>query len=160
MGVKNGIGKTKGTEHRLTLNTPKREWELGSGEEATAKEWTELLQQWIGLPKLERMQRASQVGEATVVKSQWMEVRVDVYKPDEISDEELSRSNTIQKSVSSFSRTFTLSGRKKAKEAKEEAAKAAEAAKAGPEPSGVIEDEDEDEDEEAAFTWVYVTLMT
>ena len=93
MGVKNGIGKTKGTEHRLTLNTPKREWELGSGEESTAKEWTELLQQWIGLPKLERMQRASQVGEATVVKSQWMEVRVDVYKPDEISDEELPRSN-------------------------------------------------------------------
>jgi len=157
MGVKNGIGKTKGTEHRLTLNTPKREWELGSGEETTAKEWTELLQQWIGLPKLERLQRASQVGEATVVKSQWMEVRVDVYKPDEISDEELSRSNTMQKSVSSFSRTFTLSGRKKKKE--EAAAEAAKAAQ--PEPSGLPDDaEEDDEDEEAAFTWVYVTLMT
>jgi len=152
MSVKTSIGKTKGTEHRLTLNTPKREWELGSGEETTAKEWDELLQQWIGLPKLERLQRASQVGEATVVKSQWMEVRVDVYKPDEISDEELSRSNTIQKSVSSFSRTFTLSGRKKKKEEEE--------AKAQPEPSGLPDDAEDEEDEEAAFTWVYVTLMT
>ena len=38
MGVKGGMGKTKGTEYRVTLNTPKREWELGSGEEDTAKE--------------------------------------------------------------------------------------------------------------------------
>ena len=32
-----------------------------------------------------------------VVKAQWMEARVVVYTPDEISDEELARSNTIQK---------------------------------------------------------------
>ena len=75
MGVKGGLGKTKGTEHRVTLNTPSREWELGSGEEGTAKEWADLLQQWVGLPKVERMQRPSQTGEASVVKAQWMEVR-------------------------------------------------------------------------------------
>mgnify|MGYP001397320841 CR=1 FL=1 len=34
--VKAGMGKTKGTEHRITLNTPKREWELGSGEAPVA----------------------------------------------------------------------------------------------------------------------------
>merc|ERR1719482_1343147 len=110
MGVKGGMGKTKGTEYRVTLNTPKREWELGSGEEDTAKEWTTLLSIWIGLPKVDREQSKEL---RAVVKAQWMEVRIEVYKPDEISDEELARSNTIQKSVSSFTRTFTLSGRKK-----------------------------------------------
>ena len=59
-------------------------------------------------------------GSSEVVKAQWMEVRIEVYKPDEISDDELARSNTIQKSVSSFTRSFTLTGRKKEK--KEEAA--------------------------------------
>ena len=44
------------------------------------------------------------------------QVRIEVYKPDEISDDELARSNTIQKSVSSFTRSFTLTGRKKEKE--------------------------------------------
>ena len=79
----------------MTLNTPKREWELGSGEEGTAKEWTDLLLQWIGLPKVERMESAaSKSGGSSVVKAQWMEVRVDVYKPDELSDEELARSET------------------------------------------------------------------
>jgi len=154
MGVKSGLGKTKGTEHRLTLNTPNREWELGSGEESTAKDWAELLSQWVGLPKVERMQRPSQVGEASMVKAQWMEVRVDVYKPDEISDEELSRSNTIQKSTSSLSRTFTLSRRKKSTKEVEEPAGEPEGAGGGEEG-----DEDEDEDE-AAFTWVYVALMS
>ena len=42
-------------------------------------------------------------------------MRIEVYKPDEISDDELARSNTIQKSVSSFTRSFTLTGRKKEK---------------------------------------------
>jgi len=136
------------------LNTPKREWELGHGEEATSKEWADLLQQWIGLPKMERVQvEDGGSGEAKVVKAQWMEVRVDVYKPEEISDEELQRSNTIQKTMSSFSRTFTLSGRKKKKEdeASPEPAMA--------EPSGIVDDEEDDEEEEA-FTWVYVTLMS
>ena len=52
-GVKPALGKTKGTEHRITLQTPKREWELGSGEEAVAKDWIEQLQQWVGLPKVQ-----------------------------------------------------------------------------------------------------------
>jgi len=156
MGIKPGMGKTKGTEHRLTLNTPKREWELGSGEAGLAKEWVELMQSWIGLPKVERVQAEGAGKEAAVVKSQWMEVRVDVYKPEEISDEELARSNTIQKTVSSLSRTFTLSRNKKKKE--EEAAQAAAAAASEPSASAAVEDEDEDE--EAAFVWVFVALMT
>ena len=53
MGVKTGHGKTKGTEHRITLNEPKREWELGSGEAALAAEWAEVLRAWIGLPKVD-----------------------------------------------------------------------------------------------------------
>ena len=121
MGVKAGLGKTKGTEHRITLNTPKREWELGSGEQAVAGEWVEVLQAWIGLPKVERVAAVS--GSNDVVKAQWMEVRVEVYKPEEISDDELARSNTIQKTVSSFTRSFTLTGKKK----KEEEPAAAEA---------------------------------
>ena len=68
MGVKNGTGKTKGTEHRVTLNTPKREWELGSGEQAVAGEWVEVLQAWIGLPKVERVAAVS--GSNDVVKAQ------------------------------------------------------------------------------------------
>ena len=79
-----------------------------------------------------------------------MECRVDVYKPDEISDEELARSNTIQKSVSSFSRTFTLTGRKKPKEVEVEAAPA--------EAEG--EGEEEDEEDGEVFNWVYVVLMS
>ena len=104
------MGKTKGTEYRVTLNTPGRDWELGSGEQATAKEWSELLLKWIGLPKVERIDAMKQAGDgdSSVVKAQWMELRVDAYKPDEISDEELARSNTMQRSVSSISRTFTL----------------------------------------------------
>ena len=71
------------------------------------------LQAWIGLPKVERV--ATTGGSNDVVKAQWMEVRVEVYKPEEIDDLELARSNTIQKSVSSFTRSFTLTGRKKEK---------------------------------------------
>ena len=52
MGVKGAVSKTKGTEHRVTVKTARREWELGSPEEATAAEWISLLQQWIGLPKV------------------------------------------------------------------------------------------------------------
>ena len=46
-----------------------------------------------------------------------MEARIVVYTPDEISEEELARSNTIQKSTSSFGRSFTLTGKKKGKPA-------------------------------------------
>jgi len=158
MGVKGGLGKTKGTEHRVTLNTPNREWELGSGEEATAKEWADLLSEWVGLPKVERMTRPSQAGDASVVKSQWMEVRIDVYKPDEISDEELSRSNTLQKSTSSLSRTFTLSRRKK--EAKQEPPDSPTTPSEPSETAPAAEDDDDDDDDEAAFTWVYMALMS
>merc|ERR1719197_249653 len=125
MGVKGGMGKTKGTEYRVTLNTPKREWELGSGEEDTSKEWIALLSNWIGLPKVDREQSKEL---RAVVKAQWMEVRIEVYEPEEISDEELARSNTIQKSVSSFTRSFTLTGRKKKAAAEAETAAAAAAA--------------------------------
>ena len=66
-------------------------------------------------------------------------MRIEVYKPDEISDDELARSNTIQKSVSSFTRSFTLTGRKKEKKEEEKE----EAAAGGGE-------EDDDEEDEAA----------
>jgi len=158
MSVRASIGKTKGTEHRITVSTPKREFELGSDDKALADAWIADLQQWIGLPKVERIHRESLVGAATVVKSQWMEARVEVYVPEEISDEELARSNTIQKTVSSFGgigRTFTLSRSKKEKPAT--ATTAAEADK--------VEDEDEDEDDgeegdDDAFNWVFVALMS
>ena len=141
MSVKNSIGKTKGTEHRITVATPKREFELGCDDKALADSWVADLQQWstltpprpsyawpfargplppavvaahdlrwiilacaVGLPKVERLERRSVDGEEKVVKSQWMESRIVVYVPDEISDEELARSNTIQKTVSSFGR--------------------------------------------------------
>ena len=96
-----------------------------------------MLQAWIGLPKVERIESSGASSE--VVKAQWMEVRIEVYKPDEISDDELARSNTIQKSVSSFTRSFTLTGRKKEKKEEE---KKEEAAAGGGE-------EDEDEEDEA-----------
>ena len=53
-----------------------------------------------------------------------------------------ARSNTIQKTVSSFGRTFTLTGKKKAK-AEPEAAK-----------------EEVEEEEEETFNWVFVALMS
>ena len=156
--MKGGMGKTKGTEYRVTLNTPKREWELGSGEEDTAKEWTTLLSNWIGLPKVDREQSKEL---RAVVKAQWMEVRIEVYKPDEISDEELARSNTIQKSVSSFTRSFTLTGRKKKAAAEAETAAAAAAATtAAAEAANGEEEGEEGEDEEEAFKWVYVALFS
>jgi len=148
MSVKPGMGKTKGTEYRITLQTAKREWELGSGEDAVAKDWVEQLQQWVGLPKVERARGESIATGARVVKAQWMECRVNVYKPDEISDEELARSNTIQKTVSSFSRTFTLSRNKPKKEE-------APAVEKPPE-----EEEEEDDDDDGVFNWVYVALMS
>jgi len=154
MSVKGSLGKTKGTEHRVTVSTPKREFELGSDDKGIADAWIQDLLQWIGLPKVERLVRESMAGQANVVKSQWMEARVVVYVPDEISDEELARSNTIQKTVSSFSRTFTLSSKKKKeKAAAEEEAKTAAAA-------ADEEEDDEDEDEEDTFNWVFVALMS
>ena len=64
-----------------------------------------------------------------------------------------ARSNTIQKSVSSFTRSFTLTGRKKDK--KEGEAKPAEAEAPADE-----EEEGSDDEEDDAFTWVYVALMS
>ena len=78
-----------------------------------------------------------------------------MYKPEEIDDAELARSNTIQKTVSSFTRSFTLTGSKK-KDKAAEAEKAAEAAA----PAEEEDDDDDDEEEEDAFTWVYVALMS
>ena len=83
-----------------------------------------------------------------------MEARVVVYVPDEISDEELARSNTIQKTVSSFGRTFTLTGRKK---------KAPEVVAVTPaaKPADDDEEEGEEEDEEEeTFNWVFIALMS
>jgi len=149
MGVRPGLGKTKGTEHRITLQTPQRDWELGSPEEVVAKDWIEQLQLWVGLPKVERVRGESVATGARLVKGEWMECRVEVFKPEEISDEELARSNTMQKTVSSFSRTFTLTGRKKKEEEP--------AADVGKEE----EDEDnEDDEDEGTFNWVYVALMS
>merc|ERR1719240_457923 len=126
MSVKGGLGKTKGTEHRITIHTPKREFELGSDDKNLAAAWISDLEAWIGLPKVVRDESAGAGGAggaAQVVKSQWMEARVVVYTPDEISDEELARSNTIQKTTSSFiGRTFTLTKKKKKEEPKPEAA--------------------------------------
>jgi len=158
MSVKGLLGKTKGTEHRITVATPKREFELGSDDPSIQQAWINDLQQWIGLPKVERVSRESQAGATAVVKSQWMEARIVVYVPDEISDEELQRSNTLQKTVSSFSRTFTLSSKKK-KEAKAEAA-AADAAKAGAGLGDDDDEEDDDDDDEESFNWVFVALMS
>jgi hypothetical protein len=154
--VRASLGKTKGTEHRITLQTPKREWELGSGEDAVAKDWIEQLQMWVGLPKIERLEAGATAssGSATLVKAQWMECRVDVYKPDEISDEELARSNTIQKTVSSFSRTFTLTRNKKPSAAEVPETKAEEGG------GGDGDDDDDDDDDDELFNWVYVALMS
>jgi len=157
MSVRASIGKTKGTEHRITVSTPKREFELGSDDKALADAWIADLQQWIGLPKVERIHRESLVGAATVVKSQWMEARIEVYVPDEISDEELARSNTIQKTVSSFGgigRSFTLTRSKKDK--------TPSAASAEPEKNeeGEEDDDDEEEGDDEAFNWVFVALMS
>ena len=74
-----------------------------------------------------------------------------VYTPDEISDDELARSNTIQKTVSSFGRSFTLTGKKKKP----------------PEPVAKKESEEEEDDEdegeeeeEEVFNWVFIALMS
>jgi len=154
MSVKGLLGKTKGTEHRITVATPKREFELGSDDPTIQQAWINDLQQWIGLPKVERVTRESQAAATAVVKSQWMEARIVVYVPDEISDEELARSNTLQKTVSSFSRTFTLSSKKKKEKAEAAAAEKAGAAAADE------EEEDDDDDEEESFNWVFVALMS
>jgi hypothetical protein len=151
MNVKGSVGKTKGTEHRITISAPKREFELGCDDKALADGWIADLLNWIGLPKVERRDRSSSEGEAKVVKSQWMEARVVVYTPDEISDDELARSNTIQKTVSSFGRSFTLTGKKKKP----------------PEPVAKKESEEEEDDEdegeeeeEEVFNWVFIALMS
>ena len=157
VSVKGGLGKTKGTEHRITISTPKREFEMGSDDKNLAAAWIDDLQAWIGLPKVVRDESAggaSSGGAAQVVKSQWMEARVVPYMPDEISDEELARSNTIQKTTSSFlGRTFTLTKKKKPKEE----AKPAEAAEKKDDED---EDEDDSDDAEEAFNWVFVALMS
>ena len=85
-------------------------------------------------------------------------MRVEVYKPEEIDDLELARSNTIQKSVSSFTRSFTLTGRKKEKK-EDETKAAAEAEAAAAAAGGGEEEEGEEEEDDDSFTWVYVALM-
>jgi len=162
ISVKGGLGKTKGTEHRITVATPKREFELGSDDKALAGAWITDLEQWIGLPKVIRDESAgsASAGVAQVVKSQWMEARVVVYEPDEISDEELARSNTIQKTTSSFGgaigRTFTFAGKKKG--AKPSDAPPPE--KKEEEKADDDDDDDDDDDEAEAFNWVFVALMS
>ena len=59
--------------------TPKREFELGCDDKLLAEGWIADLQQWIGLPKVERLERQPADGEEKVVKSQWMEARIVVY---------------------------------------------------------------------------------
>ena len=76
---------------------------------------------------------------------------LQVYTPDEISDEELARSNTIQKTTSSFSLSF----RKKKKEPPPVAA----AAPPPPEKDDEEEGEEEEEEEEA-FNWVFVAMLS
>ena len=162
MAVKGAVGKTKGTEHRVTVATPKREFELGCDDKSLAESWIGDLQQWIGLPKVERVANASgTAGETKVVKSQWMEARVVVYTPDEISDEELARSNTIQKTVSSFGglgRTFTLTGRKKDKKPVE--VQPVTAAKPAAADDDDEEEGEEEDEEEETFNWVFIALMS
>ena len=155
MSVKGSLGKTKGTEHRITVCTPKREFELGCDDKPLSDGWIADMQQWIGLPKVERLERKSAEGDEKVVKSQWMEARIVVYMPDEISDEELARSNTIQKTVSSFGRSFTLTGKKKKPTEQPTAAAAASHAKDDDD-----EDDDDDDDEEETFNWVFIALMS
>ena len=53
--MKGAIGKTKGTEHRITVATPKREFELGCDDKNLAEGWITDLQQWIGVPKVRQL---------------------------------------------------------------------------------------------------------
>ena len=59
------------------------------------------------------------------------------------ADEELARSNTIQKTVSSFGRSFTLTGKKKMKVESSPVSDAKEE-----------EDEGGEDEEDEAFNWV------
>uniref|UniRef100_A0A7S3EYE7 PH domain-containing protein n=1 Tax=Haptolina ericina TaxID=156174 RepID=A0A7S3EYE7_9EUKA len=115
LGVRGSVSKTKGTEHRLTIKTASREWDLGTPDEEAAKEWTDLLIQWVGLPKVERVQPATsgEGSSALVVKAQWMEVRVDAHKPD-AGIEDLSRSYTVSQSMTRSG--STMRGRRKREE--------------------------------------------
>jgi len=103
----------------------------------------------MGEPKTESAaeQLAAKV-EEKVLRSQWMEARVEVFELEDISDEELARSNTIQQSAGAFARTFTLTGKKEApKKPKQE------------EEDDEEDDNEDDEDEKEAFKWVFVALM-
>ena len=44
--------------------------------------------------QVERMEKTDSTGDEKVVKSQWMEARIVVYTPDEISDEEVMMADT------------------------------------------------------------------
>jgi len=167
-------GKTKGTEHRVTLSTHKREWELGAVDQATADEWLTLLGEWIGLPRVEPREGpgGGGGGAASVVRSHWMEVKVQVCKPDEIPDEELQRTASIQKGPSSFSRSFSLfKSPKGAKEAKPEDSTeattpkstrtASERGSLGGSLDGEVSAAGEvEEEEEPPFRWVFVALLS
>lgn len=177
--VRAGLGKTKGTEFRLTLATTKREWELGAGDKSTADEWIALLQDWIGKPRVEPINRSSSTddGKPVVVRSQWMEVKVDSYKPDDITDEELARSDTIQKRSPSYARSFSLFRSSKADNKSPE--RYSTASGSGSTTSGEtnrsttppelppgergsidVSAEEEEDDDETAFCWVFVALFS
>jgi len=148
--VKVAIGKTKGTERRVTLATPGRDFELGTDDKDVAQGWHDDLAHWLGAPTVESAADKAKAEE--VLRSQWMEARIEVFELEDISDEELSRSNTIQQSVGSFARTFTLTGG--AKKAPEPAA--------AKKPESDDDDDDDDDDEEEdkeTFSWVFVALL-
>ena len=151
--VKGGTGKTKGTEHRITLVTKEREFELGIEDQNVAAAWVADLKEWMGPPRVEMLDDNGEPAGDKVKKSGWMEARIIEYKPDEISDEELARSNTIQQSAgSSLMRTFTLSKPKQVE---------AKPAPVQKEESKEDDDDDDesDEDEEEEFSWVWIAWM-
>jgi hypothetical protein len=179
--VKASLGRTKGTEHRLTIYTHRREWELGAGDKGNADEWLSLLHEWLGPPRVEPIGRASVAGgKPSVVRAQWMEVKVEAFKPEDISEEELTRTATLQKRSPSFGRSFSLFRSSKADKSPERFSsssppktgptRTASERSATPETSGergsardavsAREPDDEDEDDEPGFRWVYVALLS
>ena len=65
--------------------------ELGSGEAPYAAEWLELLRAWSGEEWKYIPNVYPRPPSLDIIKAQWMEVLIEVYKPEEISDETLRR---------------------------------------------------------------------
>jgi len=159
MGVKGSLSKTKGTEHRITVRTAKREFELGSPDEATAKEWVELLQAWIGLPKVERI-FAGDGKAAGVIKAGWMEVKILASRPNQASlgGDEVGR----------FQSSFASSRPSKPKKREISKLSTASASTIGEdEDRGTFADDQlkalslgEDEEDEEEFIWAYVAFLS